>query len=109
MCARFQSDLRIPHYKAVKRIGRYLAQTRDKGITSSPSEDLTKLEFYLDADFAGAYTKENSHGPNSVRSRSGCVIMYGNFPITWFSRLQREIVLSTTEAEYIALSTAARE
>eukprot|EP00957_Ditylum_brightwellii_P155401 11829735-Ditylum_brightwellii.AAC.1 len=35
--------------------------------------------------------------------------MYGNCPITWFSCLQNEIALSTTEAEYIALSTAARE
>ena len=109
MCARFQSDPRTPHYNAVKRIGRYLLQTRDKGITFSPSTDLSKLECYVDADFAGAYNKDNSHDPNSVRSRSGCVIMYGNCPITWFSRLQSEIALSSTEAEYIALSTAARE
>ena len=50
-----------------------------------------------------------SDDPNSVRSRSGCVIIYGNYPITWLSCLQIEIALSTTEAEYIALSTAARE
>ena len=35
--------------------------------------------------------------------------MYAGCPILWFSRLQQEISLSTTEAEYIALSTAARE
>eukprot|EP00957_Ditylum_brightwellii_P207339 15352512-Ditylum_brightwellii.AAC.1 len=77
MLARFQSDLRRPHYNAIKRVG--------------------------------AYTKENSDDPNSVQSISGCVIMYSNFPITWFSRLQNKIALSTTEAEYIALSTAARD
>eukprot|EP00957_Ditylum_brightwellii_P000605 46868-Ditylum_brightwellii.AAC.1 len=109
MSASFQSDQRIPHYKEVKRVGRYLAQTRDKGNAFSPSEDLTKPECYVDVDFAGAYTKENSHDPNSVRSRSGYAIMYGNCPITWFSRLRSEIFLSTTEAEYIALSSAARK
>eukprot|EP00957_Ditylum_brightwellii_P039908 3021473-Ditylum_brightwellii.AAC.1 len=82
ICARFQSDPRISHYKAVKRIDRHLAQTRDKVITFSASEDITKLECYVDEDFVGAYTKENSHDPNSVSSRSGCVIMYENCPIT---------------------------
>ena len=35
--------------------------------------------------------------------------MYAGCPITWFSRLQGEITLSTTESEYFALSTAIRE
>jgi hypothetical protein len=109
MCARFQSDPRTLYYNAAKRIGCYLLQTRVEGITFSPSNDLSKLECYVDADFAGSYNKDNSHDPNSVRSRSGCVIMYGNCQISWFSHLQSEIALSTTEAEYIALSTAARE
>ena len=47
--------------------------------------------------------------PDSVKSRTGCVIKYTGYHITWFSLLQTEISLSTTEAEYIALSTAARE
>ena len=75
ICARFQSDTRTPHVNAVKRIGRYLLQTKDKGFTFSPNLDLTKLDCYVDADFAGAYAKENHEDPNGVRSRSGCVIM----------------------------------
>ena len=63
----------------------------------------------MDADFAGNYTTDNCEDPNSVRSRTGCVIKYAGCPISWFSRIQTEISLSTTEAEYIALSTAARE
>ena len=35
--------------------------------------------------------------------------MYAGCPITWFSRLQSEIILSTTESEYVTLSTATRE
>ena len=46
---------------------------------------------------------------SSVKSRTGCVIKYCDCPIVWLSRLQTETALSTTEAEYIALSTAARE
>jgi hypothetical protein len=44
-----------------------------------------------------------------VMSRTGFVIMYAGCPITWSSKLQTEIALSTTEAEYIALSQAMRE
>ena len=47
--------------------------------------------------------------PKSVRSRTRYVIKYAGCPVKWFSRLQTEIALSTTEAEYIVLSTTARE
>ena len=108
-CARFQVNPRKPHAAAIKRIGRYLIGTRDKGLVFKPTGDLSEFECYVDADFAGNYTTENNEDPNSVKSRTGCVIKYAGCPITWFSRLQSEIALSTTEAEYIALSTAARE
>ena len=108
-CARFQCDPREPHANAIKRIGRYLIATKDKGISFKPTGDLSHFECFVDADFAGAYTKETCEDPNSVKSRTGCVIKYAGCPITWFSRLQTEIALSTTEAEYIALSSAARE
>ena len=106
---RFQSDPREPHANAIKRIGRYLLGTKDKGISFKPTTDLSQFECYVDADFAGNYTSDTCEDPNSVKSRTGCVIKYAGCPITWFSRLQTEIALSTTEAEYIALSTAARE
>ena len=109
-CARFQLNPKKAHENAVTRIGRYLLGTRDKGIQFKP--DITKLdniECYVDADFAGNYTKEINYDPASCKSRTGCVIKYAGCPIHWFSRMQSEISLSTTEAEYIALSTAARE
>eukprot|EP00957_Ditylum_brightwellii_P123545 9419971-Ditylum_brightwellii.AAC.1 len=62
---RFQADPRTPHYNAVKKIGCYLLQTHNKGITFSPNNNLTKLECYVDAYFAGAYNKDNSDVPNS--------------------------------------------
>ena len=39
-------------------------------------------------------------------SQTGFMVMYAGCPITWYSKLQTEIALSTTEAEYIALSQA---
>ena len=47
--------------------------------------------------------------PEAVLSRTGFVISYAGCPIYWGSRLQTEIALSTTEAEYIALSVAMHE
>ena len=72
-------------------------------------EKLNDIQCYVNADFAGNYTKDTNENLESVKSRTGCVIKYAGCPITWFSCLQTEISLSTTEAEYTALSTAARE
>ena len=107
-CARFNNDPKLSHERAVKKIGRYLLDTKDKGLIFKP--DTSKgLECYVDADFAGAW-KDGDHAcAESVLSRTGFVIMYAGCPITWQSKLQTEIALSTTESEYIALSTAMRE
>jgi hypothetical protein len=64
---------------------------------------------YVDADFAGRWHKEYSHLRDSVLSRTGFVITFCGCPVTWGSKLQSEIALSTTESEYIALSSATRE
>ena len=42
-------------------------------------------------------------------SRTGYAILYANCPIIWSSKLQSEITLSTTEAEYVALSQSLRD
>ena len=47
--------------------------------------------------------------PSTAKSRTGYVIMYGGCPVVWASKLQREVALSTTEAEYTALSESLRE
>ena len=41
-------------------------------------------------------------------SRMGCVITYAGFPLLWCSKLRTQIYLSTTEAEYTALSQVVR-
>ena len=107
-CARFTNDPHLSHERAVKRIGRYLLDTRDKGMIYRPDITLG-LEFYVDADFADGWKDGNHDTPESVLSRTGFVIMYAGCPITWGSKLQTEIDLSTTDTKYIALSSAIRE
>ena len=107
-CARFNNDPKLSHERAVKKIVRYLLDSRDKGIIFKP--DLSKgLECFVDADFAGGWKDGDHSAPESVLSRTGYVIMYAGCPITWGSRMQTDIALSTTESEYIALSTALSE
>ena len=91
-----------------KRIGRYLLGTKDKGIHFTPDPN-RGLECFVDADFAGSWNANDAQNPENVLSRTGFVIMYAGCPIHWMSKLQTEIALSTTEAEYIALSQALRD
>lgn len=98
-CARFQCNPKKPHTNAIKRIVRYLLGTKDNGITFKPDGTVDHFECYVDVDFAGNYTQEVCEDPNSVKSRLGCVIKYAVCPIIWFSKLQTEITISTTEAD----------
>jgi len=64
----------------------------------------------VDADFAGNWNKEEAAlDADTARSRSGYVITFAGCPILWASKLQTHIALSTTEAEYMALSAALRD
>lgn len=59
------------------------------------------LQAYTDADFAG--------DPATSRSTSGSLIRIGSGPVCWRSRLQSNVVLSTTEAEYLAATETCRQ
>jgi Reverse transcriptase (RNA-dependent DNA polymerase) len=107
-CACFSKSPKIKHMAAVKRIGRYLLATADKGIICQPNND--SITCYADASFAGEWdTTITQHDPNTARSRSGFVVKCANCPIIWSSKLQSEFALSATEAEYVALSQSLRE
>ncbi|KAL7546696.1 hypothetical protein ACHAWF_010026 [Thalassiosira exigua] len=96
------------HELAIMRIGRYLYNSPDRGVIYCVDKS-KGLEVYVDADFAGAWSVADTSNADNVLSHTGYVICYANSPIIWCSKLQTEIVLSTAEAEYIALSQAPRE
>ena len=107
-CARFSNDPRALHERGVRHIGKYLLATKERGLVFKP--DSTKgIECFVDADFAGGWSKADASNPENVMSRTGYVIFYAGCPVLWASKLQTEIALSTAEAEYIALSSAMRD
>ena len=107
-CARYTFEPKKSHEVAVKRIGRYLKGTMDKGLILDPSDDLT-IDCYPDADFAGLWSHAHPQDPHCVCSRTGYVITLAGCPVLWSSKLQTEIALSTMESEYVALSTACKD
>jgi hypothetical protein len=67
------------------------------------------FEVHVDCDFAGNWVKEDAmNDPSTAKSRTGSVISYQGCPITWASKLQSEVVLSSTESEYVGLSESLR-
>ena len=108
-CARFSESPKRSHAEVVKRIGCYLLVTRDKGLVIHPNMDW-HFDCWVDADFAGNWRQADAHqDPMTSKSRSGWIIRFAGAPITWASKMQTITAMSTTEAEYIALSTSLRE
>ncbi|CAM8930749.1 unnamed protein product [Rhodiola kirilowii] len=92
LCARFQADPRETHVKAVKRILGYLKGTDNLCLFYPMGGDL-RLTAYTDADYAGCRTDR--------KSTSGMAQFLGPCLISWGSKKQSSIALSTAEAEYI--------
>jgi hypothetical protein len=93
MCARFQADPKEVHLRAVKRIMRYLVYTPKFGLWY-PKGSTFDLIGYSDADWAGCKIDRNS--------TSGTCQFLGRSLVSWASKKQNSIALSTAEAEYIA-------
>ncbi len=108
-CARYMFCPKHSHELALKRIGRYLKQTSDRGMVINLYTDICKIDAYPDADFAGMYGHEKPMDPSCVKSCSGFVITFADVPILWQSKLQTETALSTMEAKVIALAACCRE
>ena len=107
-CARFTHGPKESHTNAVKRIARYLAGTKARGLTFVPDPNIN-LDCYVDADFAGLWNHEDDQDPVCVKSRNRLCVTIAGCPVHWSLKLQSEIALSTLEVEYIALSTAMQE
>jgi hypothetical protein len=104
--AKYSSDPRQTHGKAILHIVRYLKRTRNLGLKFKPNPD-KGFECYCDADFSGNWNKEFAQvNPITVKSRSGWIVFYDGCPVCWAFKLQSQVALSTTEAEYIVMSMA---
>jgi hypothetical protein len=93
MCARFQADPKEVHLRAMKRIMRYLVYTPKFGLWY-PKGSTFDLIGYSDADWAGCKIDR--------KSTSGIFRFLGRSLVSWASKKQNSVALSTAEAEYIA-------
>nr|XP_016510540.1 PREDICTED: uncharacterized mitochondrial protein AtMg00810-like [Nicotiana tabacum] len=90
----------MDHWKAVKRILRYLKGTLTYGLSIIPST-FSSVHVYCDAGWAA--------DPDDRRSHHGFAVYYGYNLISWSSRKQQVVARSSTEAEYCAIAFAASE
>ncbi|KAI4302222.1 hypothetical protein MLD38_038000 [Melastoma candidum] len=96
LCARYQSAPKESHLIMVKRIFRYLQGSANPGIWYSERSDFILIG-YSDADFTGCKIDR--------KSTSGTCQLMGNMLISWFSKKQTSVALSTAEAKYIAAAS----
>ena len=97
LSARYQSQPKEIHLKAVKHIIRYVKHNFDYGLFY-PKNDSFDLISYCDANYAGCKSDR--------KSTSGTCHFLGHSLISWFSKKKNTVSLSTTEAEYISAALA---
>ena len=90
---RYQSNPGIDHWKAVKKVLRYLQGTKDYMLTYRRTNNL-EIIGYSDSNYAGC--------KDTRKSTSGYIFMLSNGPISWKSHKQSLIASFTMEAEYVA-------
>ena len=99
MVSRYQSNLGLKHWQAVKHILKYLRRTRDYMLIYH-SKDLIHI----------GYTNSNFQSDLDFRKiTSSCVFTLGGGAISWTSVKQSCIADSTMEAEYVATCEVAKE
>ncbi|KAE9018981.1 hypothetical protein PR001_g13989 [Phytophthora rubi] len=102
--SRFVANPTSKHVGAVKRVLRYLAGTLDYGITYERQHNAARtvvLEGYCDSDWA--------NDAETRKSTTGFVFTLAGGAISWMSRRQSIVALSTAEAEYVAACEATME
>jgi hypothetical protein len=103
--SRFLDCPGLKHWQAAQHLLEYVKNTHHYGLRYTRPTGEIQLEGllhgYSDADWAGQVEDR--------RSTSGYVFKLAGGPISWQSKTQKSVALSTAEAEYMALSDAAKE
>ncbi|GJZ46767.1 retrovirus-related pol polyprotein from transposon TNT 1-94 [Tanacetum coccineum] len=95
MCARYQARPTKKHLHAVKQIFRYLRGTVNWGLWYPKDSSIT-LTAFADANHAGCQ--------DTRRSTSGSMQFLGDRLVSWSSKRHKSVAISSTEAEYFAMS-----
>jgi hypothetical protein len=97
--AQYANDPQAEHWSVAKRILRYLLGTSDLALVYTSTGE--SIYGFSDADWTGDTSDRCSY--------TGYVYLLGGAAISWKSQKQRTVALSSTEAEYVSLSEAAKE
>jgi hypothetical protein len=98
--SQFMVEPRRVHWVAAKHVLRYLCGTVDYGMDYHRGDGV-RLVGYTDSDWAGCVSDR--------KITSGCCFGLGSAVVSWFSRKQKSVALSSAEAEYMAASQASCE
>ncbi|XP_070014149.1 secreted RxLR effector protein 161-like [Nicotiana sylvestris] len=96
LCALFQANPKESHLTAIKRILRYLKGTTDLCLWY-PKGSNFNLVGYVDADYAGFLVDR--------KSTSGMAHFLGSCLVSWATKKQNSMALSTAEAEYVVTAS----
>jgi len=97
---RFQASPKASHLLAVKRIFRYLKGTTEYGLWY-PTGNQLDLYAFIDVDWVGCI--------DDRKSTSGATFFHGGCLVSWSSKKQSAVSLSTAEAEYIAAANCSTQ
>jgi hypothetical protein len=100
LLSRFANNPGQKHWDALKHTLAYLKGTMDYGITYKYGRSLRPFG-YVDADYAGDI--------DGLRSTEGHIFFVAGGPISWASKRQETVALSTVEAEYTAFTRASQQ
>ena len=103
-CTKVLDGATMYAYRGMMRIIKYVLHTSDYGLRISPifkKNEPWDLVCYSDSDYAG--------DDDTRRSVSGFILYVCEVPISWRSKAQRSVTLSSSEAEWVALSKAVKE
>jgi hypothetical protein len=96
--SRYMNNPGKEHWEEIKWILRYLRGTATHALCFGGSD--TFLQGYVDSDMAG--------DKHSRRSTTGYVFTIGGTTVSWISKLQKVVAISTIEADYVAVSVTSR-
>ncbi|KAI3467777.1 hypothetical protein Pfo_024440, partial [Paulownia fortunei] len=100
--SRYMHDPGKGHWQAVKWILQYILNIVDVGLVFEQDGKIGQsVVGYCDSDYAGDLDKR--------RSTTGYLFTFAKAPVSWKSTLQSTVALSTTEAEYMAVTEAVKE
>ena len=100
LLSRYMEGRNSTQWEAVKRVFRYVQATKEYGLKFS-REGKFNLVGYCDADWGGCL--------DTRRSTTGYVFLLGGGAVSWSSKRQQSVALSSCEAEYVAAAQAAKE